>query len=303
MNKLKSWAAFGVLSVVVFWSNYGVSLRHFCTDPIDLARNTKKRTNFHANGTVVPLASSSESVCEKRTNQNDIFDYQWNGDEQVLRKALASAETKFSGGVVLNIPCGEGHICMGSDRMSGKYHDYSKCYAAWLNKWRQRVEQSPQDFNPLLVAEVGILKGSGLAIWSDLFGCDAQIHGFDRYLQNTLDNMDFMKSRGAFAKDNLQLHTMEQTKNNSALIQEIAKGQKFAFVIDDGYHRSKSMQLTFDSFKSSLHQNFLYIIEDFRTGDMEEVKRHFEKDGIYDIHTCGGLPILAITPTLHPSKE
>jgi len=130
-------------------------------------------------------ASSSESVCEKRTNENDIFDYQWNGDEQVLRKALASAETKFSGGVVLNIPCGEGHICMGSDRMSGKYHDYSKCYAGWLNKWRQRLEQSPQDFNPLLVAEVGILKGSGLAIWSDLFGCDAQIHGFDPYLQNT----------------------------------------------------------------------------------------------------------------------
>ena len=210
---------------------------------------------------------------------------------------MASAETKFSDGVVLNVPCGEGHICMGSDRMSGKYHDYSKCYAEWLNKWRQRVEQSPQDFNPLLVAEVGILKGSGLAIWSDLFGCDAQIHGFDRYLQNTLDNMDFMKSRGAFAKDNLQLHTMEQTNNNSAMIQEIAKGQKFAFVIDDGYHRSKSMQLTFDSFKSSLHQNFLYIIEDFRSGDMEEVKKQIEKEGIYDIHTCGRLPILAITPT------
>jgi len=31
---------------------------------------------------------------------------------------------------------------------------------------------------------------------------------------------------------------MEQTKNNSALIQEIAKGQKFAFVIDDAYVKS-----------------------------------------------------------------
>ena len=66
MNKLKSLAAFGVLSVVIFWSNYGVSMRHFCTDPIDLAT-----------GTAVPLASSSESVCEKRTLQNDLFDYQW----------------------------------------------------------------------------------------------------------------------------------------------------------------------------------------------------------------------------------
>ena len=213
-----------------------------------------------------------------------------------MRKALASAETKFSGSVASNIPCGgKGEICRGSDRMSGKYHDYSKCYAAWLNEWRQRVENSPEDFNPLLVAEIGILKGSGLAIWSDLFGCDAQIHGFDRYLQNTVDNMGFMKSRGAFAKDNLHLHKMEQMNDNSAMIQEIANGRRFAFVIDDGYHTLESIWKTFGSFKPSLHQNFLYIIEDVLQGQISKVEETFAKEGLYDINACGPR-ILAIRP-------
>lgn len=106
-------------------------------------------------------------------------------------------EKKFSGGIVRNVRCAGGKICMGSDRMSGEKHNYGSCYANFLNKWRKVAESRPQagrdecetvyceGYVPLLVAEVGILKGSGLAVWSELFGCAAEVHGFDLVLENT----------------------------------------------------------------------------------------------------------------------
>ncbi|CAK8995008.1 unnamed protein product [Durusdinium trenchii] len=184
---------------------------------------------------------------------------------------------------------------MGSDRMSGKKHDYSTCYVKFLNKWRKIVEQSPEAFVPLLVAEIGILKGSGLAIWSDIFGCDARIHGFDMVLDNTKANMDYMKRHGAFVKNNLELHTINQMNDNTAIVEAIAAGKRFSFVVDDGYHTMKSIWLTFDSFRPSLHQSaFLYVVEDISLDELDAVKKLF-KD--YHVDECSAdQRIIAVTP-------
>merc|ERR1719191_744906 len=56
--------------------------------------------------------------------------------------------------------------CTGGDRF-GMPHLYDICYAVGF-KWARRVWKSRSP-SSISIAEVGILKGSGLALWSELF--------------------------------------------------------------------------------------------------------------------------------------
>ena len=52
--------------------------------------------------------------------------------------------------------------------MSGKKHDYSTCYAKFLNKWRKIVEQSPEAAGHLFDIGnkmVGGVVGRSLGMW------------------------------------------------------------------------------------------------------------------------------------------
>ena len=101
--------------------------------------------------------------------------------------------------------------------MSSQEHAYASCYAHLLEghrrMWAHQL-QTGGGGQPVLVAEVGILKGSGLALWSDLFSASARIHGFDKYLDTARTNLDFLGGRGAFAKNNTFLHEMDQLLDN-----------------------------------------------------------------------------------------
>lgn len=78
----------------------------------------------------------------------------------------------------------------GGDRMF--HHGYGMTYARYLALF---VGQSG-----LTVAEFGILKGTGLAIWCDLFP-NARVIGFDIDLSHFLDNRTSLERRGAFQKN------------------------------------------------------------------------------------------------------
>ena len=121
--------------------------------------------------------------------------------------------------------------------MSSEEHEYASCYAKLLEDhrrmWTHQHQTGRQHF---LAAEVGILKGSGLALWSDLFSSSARIHGFDKYLDTARNNLDFLGEKAAFAKNNTFLHEMDQLVDNREMLGRVAQSSKFVFVVDDGLH-------------------------------------------------------------------
>jgi hypothetical protein len=88
---------------------------------------------------------------------------------------------------------------IGGDRML--HNGYAPIYAAFL--------QPLLGQRNLTIAEFGILKGTGLAIWCDAFpGC--RLLGFDIDLAHFLDNKPKLKRKGAFKDHEPELHEFDQ---------------------------------------------------------------------------------------------
>jgi hypothetical protein len=177
---------------------------------------------------------------------------------------LTMTELKY-GGYVTNVPRHaisdqdkrNQKISTGGDRMSAFYHNYAPRYAEYL---QPLVSHSRR----VVLAEIGILRGTGLAIWSDLFPT-GRIIGMDIDLVNTESNMPNLKSRGAFKNNNIELHKFDQFKDDDPTVSNILKGDKIDIVIDDGVHLDETIIKSYQATKNHLADDFVYIIEDNKT--------------------------------------
>jgi len=150
----------------------------------------------------------------------------------------------------------------GGDRMY--HHLYARKYAQYL---KPLVEKEKS----ITLVEVGILKGTGLAMWCELFP-SSRIIGFDIDLSHTKSNMDFLTSRGAFENNKPELYEFDQFKDNREMVGKILNGNKIDVLIDDGFHSVESILTTIKSVLPYLSEKFIYIIE-----DNEEVHDHLKK--------------------------
>lgn len=142
----------------------------------------------------------------------------------------------------------------GGDRMSVLFHNYSDNYAEYLKPLRYSK-------NTIKVLEVGILKGTGLAIWDDYFE-NKKIYGFDYELENIQQNMNNLIKLGAFRKELPTLKFFDQFADNSETLKVTFGVDKIDVVIDDGYHSDESIINTFNELQPYLNANFVYFIED-----------------------------------------
>ena len=149
----------------------------------------------------------------------------------------------------------------GGDRMY--HHLYARRYAKYLKPFVDKGK-------PITLVEVGILKGSGLAMWCELFP-DSRIIGLDIDLSHTQNNMDYLKSKGAFKENEPELYEFDQFKDNRELLSNILKGDKIDVIIDDGFHSVESILKTIKSVLPHLSKKFVYFIE-----DNEEVHNHLK---------------------------
>lgn len=157
---------------------------------------------------------------------------------------------KHYGGLVQGVKSKTGRIHQGGDRMSSSYHNYAPIYAKYLQPYLNN--------DNIVLAEVGILKGSGCAIWSELFK-NGRIIGLDYDLSNIKNNMKFLKSKGAFSNNNLELHNFDSYKPK---IKKILNGDTIDIFIDDGPHDDKAILLTLEEIVSHLSKKFVCFIED-----------------------------------------
>ncbi len=134
--------------------------------------------------------------------------------------------------------------CRGGDRM----HKGRR-----VNLFAKYIE--PYIGKPITLVEIGVCKGTGIAIWSDLFP-KGRIIGLDIDLSNT--DIEKLKKKGAFKNNNIELYEFDQYAEND--VSKILKGDKVNFLIDDGAHTNKAILNSYKQFKPFM--DGVYFIED-----------------------------------------
>tara|TARA_B000000609_G_scaffold158381_1_gene156320 strand:+ start:940 stop:1671 length:732 start_codon:yes stop_codon:yes gene_type:complete len=150
----------------------------------------------------------------------------------------------------------------GGDRML--IHGYAKHYSKFLNKFINNR------FNVYNILEIGVLQGTGLAIWSELFP-NSNIYGADIDPAYFNSNLEFLKSQGAF-KNKIPFIIEFDQLDTSPENFEAFKGSSFDIVIDDGLHSKDSIMNSLNVFFKKLNSGGLYIIEDVKFNLLKELQ-------------------------------
>ncbi len=141
---------------------------------------------------------------------------------------------------------------VGGDRML--HHGYAKKYSEYLLPYVKKGK-------PVTVTEFGILRGTGLSIWCDLFQ-NGRIIGLDIDLEHINSNMDNLKNLEAFKRNQPELYEFDQFLDNTEYLGTILKGDRIDICIDDGCHSGESILSTMRSVMPYLADDFVYFIED-----------------------------------------
>lgn len=148
---------------------------------------------------------------------------------------------------------------VGGDRML--HHGYARKYSEYLLPYAEKAE-------PVVLVEFGILKGTGLATWCELFK-NGRIIGLDIDLGHINSNMDNLKALGAFSENSPELHEIDQFQDNTEYLGGLLGGQKINICIDDGFHSNESILNTLRCVMPHLAEQFVYFAEDNRNVHLE----------------------------------
>ena len=163
---------------------------------------------------------------------------------------------------------------IGGDRMW--HHGYASKYSEYLLPYCNKEN--------IVLAEFGILKGTGLAIWCDLFR-SGRVLGFDIDLGHINGNMENLKSLGAFSECAPELHEFDQFVENEGYVGNILKGQRIDICIDDGFQSEESILTTMKSVIPHMADEFVYFIEDNDQvhKKISEVYPHYSIDSVGEL--------------------
>lgn len=168
---------------------------------------------------------------------------------------FATTELKYGGFQQGGV---QSRVCQGGDRMSPYHHDYAADYARFLQPWLASR-------HPVTLIEVGILNGTGLALWCDLFP-NARIIGLDIDISNFHSHFAALQRLGAFSRNTPEVHTFDQLNpaQMHSCLSTLLGTNRVQIVIDDGCHSIESIENTFTAFLPFLAPRFTYFIEDNR---------------------------------------
>ena len=167
----------------------------------------------------------------------------------------------------------------GGDRMS--YHGYA-------DKYSQYIEPFLKCEDPLVIVEIGILRGTGLAIWSDLFPT-SRVVGLDIDLTHTRNNLANLRNTGAFKERDVELYEFDQFQPNGNYLGNTLKGERVDVCIDDAAHSREAILTTMESVMPHMKERFVYFIED-NQWIYDDISALYPQ---YDVEKCGELTIVS----------
>lgn len=175
--------------------------------------------------------------------------------------------------------------CTGGDRFSESTQNYGYAYAKYCFPLFKNATF------PYRIAEIGILRGSGIATWSALFP-NSMVCGLDIDISHTRENLAHLKIKGAFKFHDPVLSIFDQYQPDTSLIKRLAGNQGFDLVVDDGCHDDVAIYRTIKVFQDYMvsKPSTVYIIEDnFRVHS--HIKKILKID--VDVFSHGPLTIVS----------
>ena len=152
---------------------------------------------------------------------------------------------------------------------SHNYTDfYSLVFGLRRNEIKTIVECGIGTNNPALKSSMGVegKPGASLRMWREYFP-NAQVYGAD------------IDKRILFEEERIKTFYVDQTNPESIkyMWDEIKKAN-FDVIIDDGLHTSKAAITLFENSFKKLKPNGIYIIEDVKIEDSDQILKYFDND-------------------------
>ncbi len=141
---------------------------------------------------------------------------------------------------------------IGGDRMS--VHGYAPSYAEHLAPFVRSGRR-------IVLVEAGILRGTGLALWSELFP-GGRVIGLDIDLSHVRENLPALKARGAFPGGDPELHEYDQLIDETEKLRRLLGGDRIDVYVDDGLHSEASILRSFASIQPFLAKRCVCFVED-----------------------------------------
>lgn len=167
-----------------------------------------------------------------------------NGVTRVKRKRISSNDPRLD--ETLKIP--------GSMMSGGRFIEdtgYAQIYASCL---------CHRELERIVLVELGVLLGVGLAVWCDVFpsarviGLDIDIHRMD---------MAVLRRRGAFEYNSPTIHFLDELHEDAPRrLHHILRGERIDVMIDDALHDDASILKAMDFALPYMADRFVYFIED-----------------------------------------
>ncbi len=150
----------------------------------------------------------------------------------------------------------------GTDKVSR--HRYDGAYYLFLQRYRGYGRT-------IRLLEIGILDGASLRVWQDLFaewGCDLHI-----------DAIEIDPLAAEAAPDGVRMFVGDQS--DETFLQDVISktGGFWDIVIDDGSHRCRDQQISFEALWPHVTQGGLYVIEDLEYAWTVRERQRCEVEG------------------------
>ncbi|MDE0031433.1 MAG: hypothetical protein OXU42_18790 [Deltaproteobacteria bacterium] len=165
-------------------------------------------------------------------------------------------------------------------------HGYAPKYAEYVGRYLGLHRQ-------LTIVEIGILRGTGLATWSDLFP-SSRVIGLDIDLSHARSNMPALKNMGAFGGSDPELYEFDQFAPDSGRLDTILKGDRVDICIDDAAHESGAIMQTLEHVMPHMNNSFVYFVED-NASVCDEIRARYPG---YEIESDGELTIISSSAPL-----
>ena len=133
---------------------------------------------------------------------------------------------------------------------------------ARLNGYAPAYEELLEGRVPAVLVELGVFRGTSLAVWCDLFP-NARIIGLD--IDPTRFQDEELRDRGAFILNLPKLLAWDAYVPNSDKVAEAA-GSGIDVFIDDGPHTRTAILLVAKEMKHLMAPGSVYIVEDHEDG-------------------------------------
>ncbi|GEM_PF-410370 len=177
----------------------------------------------------------------------------------------------------------------GGDRMLR--HDYAPAYARRLLPLLDECSATRRG-ERLTVVEIGVLRGTGLAIWCDLFP-HARVVGLDIDLDPFRENVDRLKELGAFRRNRPEVYRFDQLEPKLEpqrfYISEIIGRDMVQVCIDDGHHSNAAVLNTLHTMLPFLNEQFVYFVED-NPGVHRKIRAQFPQ---FAVESAGELTVVS----------